>query len=91
MSLGGYLTMTPTEHLRDRPIWATRDLKDGVLSSLVEIWTERPTIERSGADITWVGPGVTGMESKLGQMTVDECRKEFGTVPDSERECVTRA
>ena len=71
-----------TTYLRGPSVWTYRPV--------LEVWLERPSACWSGDDITWIGSGDVGLSSKIASWSLDECRREVGTVPETARECLHR-
>lgn len=81
--------------MADHPtvFWMTRDEDDqGVLSSTVDVWTEIPDRQAlpGGVGWMWLGRGVTGVEKRYAQWSLDVARKNntSGTLPEDSRQCV---
>lgn len=74
---------------RFRPYWLTRDEDEhGNLSDKVDVWTEMPERQRiPGGGFMWLGKGVTGIEHRFAQWTIETARKN-ATIPETSRECV---
>lgn len=73
------------------PFWLTRDEDvNGVLSETVDVWLERPTrTTLPGGGCMWIGSGVTGLEKRWAQWSLDNARKH-ATLPETSRECVRK-
>jgi hypothetical protein len=73
------------------PFWLTRDKRMGVLSDLVEVWLVKPDLHRfDDGDVMWL-PNLEHVDTEdthFAEWSLDKCRKEVYTVPDSERECI---
>jgi hypothetical protein len=71
------------------PFWLTRDEDAaGNLSELVSVWLEKPDLcNLKTGGRAWLGPGVTGLENRYAQWTLDVARSHC-TIPDTVRECI---
>lgn len=77
------------------PLWVTRGTRGGELQAHVEAWNCRPErlrVAESG-DVFWlasVDDWLDGGGGLVAQWTLEECRAEVGTVPDTDREVLVR-
>ena len=69
--------------------WCTRDLHQGKLSELVEVWVVKPNlVRRDDNSVSWMSDGPTGIEGRYQAWTLDTCLQHVGTIPETERECI---
>lgn len=73
------------------PYWITRDKRNGVLSDIVEVWLVKPDLMRfEDGDVMWL-PSLEYVDTEtthFAEWSLDKCRKEVYTIPETERECL---
>lgn len=73
------------------PYWLTRDRTAGQLSNVVEVWLVKPDLQRfDDGDVMWL-PSLEHIDNEdthFAEWSLDKCRKEAYTVPETERECI---
>lgn len=82
---------TPTKKVPSGPFWLTRDKRDGILSTKVEVWLVQPELHRyEDGDVMWLPPLeiVDDGPSNFGEWSIEKCLKECRTYPETERECI---
>lgn len=81
-------------------IYATRDAEiDGTVGDVIDLWCAHPRWCSNRDDDTpnakggcWINPDEVAYEQcYLGPHTVEAVRKRFGTIPDTDHECVKYA
>ena len=73
------------------PYWLTRNKCMGILSELVEVWLVKPDLHRfEDGDVMWLPPldVVDTEETYFAEWSLEKCRKEVYTLPETERECL---
>ncbi len=71
--------------------WLTRDEDgDGVVSSTVDVWCQRPERWRvqDGGGWCWLGPGTSGLDARVAQLSLEQAARQFRTLPDDAIQCV---
>lgn len=66
--------------------WMTRDSADGVLSPMVDVWLTRPTRERVGQIVRWLGEN--GESDRWGRWTIGQCLSGPRVYPDDDRQSI---
>ncbi len=66
--------------------WMTRNSSQGLISSIVDVWTKRPDRTYSDGEVVWINY----MEGAYwGRWTLDQAYAQVrGGVPDTDRECL---
>lgn len=73
------------------PYWLTRDLKNGELADVIEVWLAKPDLHRfEDGDIMWL-PNLDVVDEEAthyAEWTIQQCLKECYTYPFTARECI---
>lgn len=73
-------------------VFLTRDSKDNVLCSHVDVWTKRP-IRKASADawyrgVLWISSATRWQCFYLGEYKAEIVARVFGVVPADDKECL---
>lgn len=74
--------------LKPGTYWITRDTEvDGDLCDRCDVWNERPQRISGGDGWIWLS-AEWSLDTRVGTAPVEAIRAEFGTAPDTDRECL---